>query len=44
LQMELDELKKVVDLKVTDPKGIELRKELFEDVSQILDRPNWSLM
>ncbi len=44
IQMELPDLKKIVDLRVNDPKGVELRKELFDEVSSIIEKPQWTVM
>jgi DNA polymerase-3 subunit alpha len=44
LQIELPELKQVVDLKITDPNGINPTPMLFEQVAEVLNEPQWRLM
>ncbi len=44
LQLELKEMNKVVDLQVNEPRGIELSKELFDQIGTVIDQPKMTLL
>lgn len=43
LQVELADLEKIVDLEVSDPRGIDPTPQFFEKITGLLDDPKWSL-
>ncbi|MCB0350817.1 MAG: DNA polymerase III subunit alpha, partial [Bdellovibrionales bacterium] len=43
LQVELAEMDKIVDLEVSDPRGIDPSPQFFEKITGLLDEPKWSL-
>lgn len=43
LQMQLEELSQVVDLEISDPRGIEATTALIENVATIFVQPTWTL-
>jgi DNA polymerase III subunit alpha len=44
LQLCLKEMNKVVDLQVNEPRGIELSKELFDQIGTLIDQPKMTLL
>lgn len=44
LQLELDDMKKVVDLQINEPRGIEFSKELFDQIGTLIEHPRMTLL
>jgi DNA polymerase-3 subunit alpha len=43
LQVPIPEINKIVDLEISDPRGVEPSQQFFERVSLIIEDPKWSL-
>jgi len=41
--VEIPEIDRIVDLEVSDPRGIDPSIQFFENVTNILAEPTWSL-
>lgn len=43
LQVRIPEMDRVVDLEISDPRGIDPSPQLFERITSVIDEPKWTL-